>query len=270
MSQMDSLIFKNLFSNPLNESLIKIFKKFKELFQECTYKEPKFKECKDCKNTITFFKNCIVVSVFFICTCIISRNNLIKGSFTFNFLFVFFAYFIHYITHKYKNFPTILHHYHHSTNNYFSHFVQISAELTVIIWFYPIYYFTGTRFFDIWQVIYYLLMYSSVHNINYGYFHVNNFHELHHDDPMTNMGPDFCDTLYGTKHERHPQIENALHHIPNAIICTTIVLFLQFICLNKRCEEFLKKAFIYFEFSVTFICVLSAAYIYYYIPDVLK
>lgn len=267
---MDSNFFKSLLNKPLKESFHKIFSIFKELFQECTYKESEFKECKECQNKIAFFKNCVVVSVFYICTCIISRKNLIKGSFTFNFLFLFFAYFIHYITHKYKCFPTILHHYHHHSNCFFSHFVQISAELTIIIWFYPIYYFSGTTFFDIWQVVYYLLMYSSIHNINYGYLHVNNFHELHHDDPMTNMGPEFCDAFYGTKHEKHPDTEHALHHIPNAIINAIIVLGLQYICLNKTYEEFLKNAFICFEFSFTFICILSSIYIYYCFPDVLK
>jgi hypothetical protein len=87
---------------------------------------------------------------------------------------------------------------------------------------------------------------------------------------MTNMGPEFCDAFYGTKHEKHPDTEHTLHHIPNAIINAIIVLGLQYICLNKTYEELFKKVFICFEFSFTFICVLSSVYIYYYFPDVLK
>jgi hypothetical protein len=243
--------------------------KLKELFKDCKCIESEFK-CPKCKNNITFIKNIIVSIISFICICLISRNNIIKGLTTFYFFFVIFAYFIHYFTHNHKSITTILHHYHHFTDNWFSHFIQISAELTIIIYFFPIYYFTDTKYFDIWVVIYYLLLYSSIHNINYGYLRVNNFHELHHKNPLTNHGPDFCDIFFGTKNELFPDTEDVSHYIPNLIIGAVIILILQFICLNKTYEEYLKKTFIYFEFSFTLICVISSIYIYHYYPDVLK
>ena len=43
------------------------------------------------------------------------------------------------------------------------------------------------------------IFYTTVHNINYSIFHVNNIHEKHHNDVMYNYGPDIMDILMGTK-----------------------------------------------------------------------
>jgi hypothetical protein len=214
------------------------------LLKKCKQLKKQFKEPKKYQKKITFLINCIVFIITFICICIVSRNNIIKGLSTFYFFVFIFAYFIHYFAHKYKCFFSLSHHYHHQYDNLFSHVIQISGELTNIIYLYPIYYFTDTKYFDIWAIIYYLIIYSSIHNINYGYFHVNNFHKLHHENQLTNYGPDFCDIFFGTKNKLEPDTENISHYIPNVIISLFIVLVLQFICLNKKYEEYLKTTFI--------------------------
>lgn len=257
------------FKESFNESINAFYNAFfNASFNECECKE--FKECKECKNVITRLTNRIVFIITFICICIISRNNRIKGFITFYFFLFIFAYFIHYFAHKYKCLFSISHHYHHYIDNTFSHFFQLSGELTNIMYLYPIYYFTNTTYFDAWALFYYLVIYSSIHNINYGYFHVNNFHELHHENPLTNLGPDLCDIFFGTKNKFDPDAENISHYIPNIIICAIVVLFLQFICLNKTYEKYLKNAFIYGELFLSLICFILSVYIYYHYPEVLK
>jgi hypothetical protein len=241
------------------------------LLKKCKQLKKQFKEPKEYQKKITLLKNLIVSIIYFICYCIVSRDNLIKGLIIFYLNYLFIAYINHYVFHKYKCIFTIIHHYHHSFYNFFSIFLQIALECVVYIGGYiPAYYFTDTKYFDVWAVIHNLLVYTTVHNINYGYFHVNNFHKLHHENQLTNYGPDFCDILFGTKNQSAPEIENITYYIPNTIIVTIIILFLQYICLNKKYEEFLKNTLINIEILLILICVISSIYLYYYYPDVLK
>ena len=61
---------------------------------------------------------------------IISYPNILLGVITF-FVFIFIAYFYHVVTHVHKNIFSIVHHYHHENDNFFSHFIQIMLELTI-------------------------------------------------------------------------------------------------------------------------------------------
>ena len=158
--------------------------------------------------------------------------------------------------------------YHHHYNTFFANFIEVSHELCSFLILYPVYHFTGTKYFDTWAVIFYFIMYTSIHNINYGYLKVNNFHKLHHENPLTNYGPDLCDIFFKTKNEKEPDMEDITHYIPNVVISAIIVVVLQIICLNKTYHEFLKKVFIWFEVSLVMICFFSGIYIYYYHPNV--
>ena len=230
--------------------------------------EKSFKECKGCQQILTFIKNTIAATVYFVCICIISRNNIVKGLTTFYFFVCIFGYAAHYFIHKYKCFYTICHHYHHYYTTFFACFIEVAHELCSFLILYPVYHFTGTKYFDIWAIVYYFLMYTTIHNINYGYLRVNNFHRLHHENPLTNYGPDYCDIFFNTKNQKEPEMEDTLHYIPNAVISAVIVLGLQYICLNKSYEDFFKKVFIWFEVSLLVICILSGIYIYIYHPDI--
>jgi hypothetical protein len=218
-------------------------------------------------NNITIYnaivKNYVVWTVIFVCILIISRENCLIGLLTFCTLFVS-VYFVHMFSHDRLNIFNVLHHYHHYNNNFFSHFIQISVELNVPIIFFPVYYFYNTVFFDVWIIMFTSILYSTIHNINYGYLRVNKVHSLHHENIFTNIGPDICDVLFGTKSEENTEVEDISHYIPNAIIITIIILFLQFICLNKTYQNILINASIIFILLLTIINTISSGYIYWY------
>ena len=189
------------------------------------------------KSIIKNYKSwiCMLVAIYFV-----SKPNLIEGYFTFG-VMLLFSYYIHKETHAVRNFLTIAHHYHHEHNNFISNFVQILLEfqagcgLNMLL-----YYLFDGKFFNTWAMMLSYLFYSSVHNINYSIYHVNHVHELHHRHQDTNMGPDICDIIFGTKNENMPAneyIENTDHYIFNIIIGAIIVLIIQNLYSNDNYME---------------------------------
>ena len=172
---------------------------------------------------------CIIIAIV-----VISHQNIPLGAFTFLLLMVA-AYLTHRSAHdykyifNYKNIFTTIHHYHHENNNFFSHFSQMLLELTFPVIFVPLYYFYGTTFVDPWVVLLFVLFYSSVHNVNYAIFRVNNVHNLHHRHIHTNIGPDVCDIFFNSKHQSNTEVENTNHYIPNIILGTIVVLAVKYL-----------------------------------------
>jgi hypothetical protein len=205
------------------------------------------------KNSIC--KNFLSWSTTIIAVFLISSKNPINGFITF-FLILFLIYFSHYSSHKKLNVLTALHHYHHTHNNFFSHFIQYLIELNFPILFLPIYYIFGTTFFDPWIVFFSAMFYSTVHNINYGLLRVNNVHSLHHKNVFTNIGPDICDIVFGTKNKQNKDVEITHHYIPNIVLITILILILQKVCDNEKHAEiifsFVRKCLIS-TFGILFI-----------------
>jgi hypothetical protein len=105
----------------------------------------------------------------------------------------FFSYFAHYCSHLFRNIFTIVHHYHHETDNkWLGDFLQINIEFLAGL--------SMMFLFDPFSVLFFFFLYTSIHNINYGVFHVNDVHERHHKYILTNIGPDICDILFDTKY----------------------------------------------------------------------
>lgn len=169
---------------------------------------------------------------------IISYPNILLGITTFLF-FMFISYFYHVITHVHKNIFSIVHHYHHEHHNNFSHFIQVVLELTIPYPFVMMSYLYNINIFNPWIIVYFMLFYCSVHNINYSIFKVNNVHSLHHKEVNVNFGPDICDVLFGTKHASEDCVETTHHYIPNILIITGIVLILKYICKTEWVKDFL-------------------------------
>ena len=115
-----------------------------------------------------------------------------------------------------------------------SQFTQILVELVCLSVFIPIFYVHKNFFLDPWILIFFTLFYSSIHNINYGYFKVNNVHKLHHECIETNIGPDICDIFFGTKNPSESCVENTDHYIPNIFFSSMIVLLLQYLWKNDN------------------------------------
>ena len=87
------------------------------------------------------------------------------------------------------------------------------------------YYYYDTIFLDEWTLMFSTIFYSTIHNINYGYFRVNDVHSLHHKFPFTNVGPDLCDIMLNTKNKLNTTVENTNHYIPNIIIITILLWY---------------------------------------------
>ena len=167
---------------------------------------------------------------------IISYPNILLGITTF-FFFMFIAYFYHVVTHVHKNIFSIVHHYHHENDNLFSHFIQVVLELSIPYPFVMFSYLSDIPIFNPWIILYFMLFYCSVHNINYSIFKVNSVHRLHHKEVNVNFGPDICDVLFGTKHSSEDCVENTKHYIPNILIITGIVMILKYLCNTEWVKD---------------------------------
>lgn len=184
---------------------------------------------KDITITNSIKTNYLSWIILFICIFIVSFPYFGIGIFTF-FVMILCFYFGHLLTHQTNNIFTIIHQYHHLHNNFFSHFSQIILELSIPVVLVPFYYLYGNVFFDVWTVALFIFYYSTIHNYNYGYKKVNDVHYKHHLNVYTNIGPDICDTIFGTKNDTDDNVENTNHYIPNIIIGTIIISFIKYFC----------------------------------------
>ena len=193
---------------------------------------------------------------------IISYPNIFLGVLTFV-VFIFIAYFFHVVAHVHKNIFSIVHHYHHENDNFFSHFIQILLELSIPYPFVMVSYFFGVKILDPWIILYFMLFYCSVHNVNYSIFKVNGVHRLHHTEVNLNFGPDVCDVMFGTKHTSEDCVENTNHYIPNIIIITFIVLILKYVCRTEWVKDSLLVGLITLLSSGILILFFSSIILWY-------
>jgi hypothetical protein len=194
----------------------------------------------------------------------ISKENPLLGYLTF-FVAIYSAYVGHVYLHYEDNIFTALHRYHHKNDNYFSHYSQVVLEINCSSICYIFYKLTGELLGDPWTLFFALFFYSTVHNINYGIFKVNDVHRLHHKDVYSNIGPDIFDVLFNTKHPTETCVENTNHYIPNIIIGAAITLTAKYLYNNN--EEVRKWTptilFIFFTITLTF-AGLSSIYVYFF------
>jgi len=258
-------------NNKIKKKIINYKNNYKKISKNIVNKEL-FSDIKSNKN-ITIIKsinqNYLSWIIIIICLYIISPNNIFKGIITF-ILFLLFVYTAHYFTHINSNIFTLLHKYHHRYNNFYSIFIQILLELTVPVILLPFYFLYNTIFFDIWIIIFSVLFYSTVHNINYGYFHINNVHLLHHKYVTTNIGPDICDIIFGTKNIKNINVENTNHYIPNVILITIFILLLKYLCKNDNIRIFLINIIILFLLLSFIFLIISTIYLYIYNKELLE
>jgi hypothetical protein len=205
-------------------------KKIKKL--EIKKLEKRIKRLEEITVAKSVIKNFWAWVAIFVAIYYITTNSYSNGILTFFILF-FLSYFVHLESHKHTHLFTKPHQYHHEHNNFFSHFIQYVIELGMPSLFIFIYAVCGTIFLDKWVILFVSLLYSTVHNINYSYFKVNNVHKLHHEHVMTNIGPDLCDIIFGTTHPDNEEVEDTNHYIPNVILITILILWLKRMCLHE-------------------------------------
>jgi len=174
--------------------------------------------------------NLLTWIIIFICITIISYPNIINGYFTFIILMLM-AYFVHLLSHKYCNFFTKIHKYHHEHNDYFSYISQIFIELFFGLFFLNLH---SLILFEPSIIILFTLFYTTIHNINYGLLRVNDVHYLHHKNMFTNIGPDICDVIFNTKNNKNLYVEDISHYIPNIILITILILIFKYFFYNFK------------------------------------
>jgi hypothetical protein len=136
-------------------------------------------------------------------------------------------------------------------------------ELSIPYPFVMLSYFFGINILDPWVIIYFMLFYCSVHNINYSIFKVNGVHRLHHTEVNLNFGPDICDVMFGTKHSSEDCVENTNHYIPNIIIITGVVFILKYVCRTEWVKESLLVSLITLLSSGIILLFVSSIILWY-------
>lgn len=193
---------------------------------------------------------------------IISRSsNLAFGYYSY-FAIMLLAYSLHASTHDYNNILTSTHTYHHKHHNLFSHIIQVCLEIACAGSVLLIYNFTGYTLFDPWITIFSNIFYTTVHNINYAIFKVNNVHSLHHVYEHTNMGPDIFDVMFGTKNKHDKSVENTKHYIPNIIVALTTVMILKYFWNKEENRSWMYKFATLFVYLVMAIVAVSSVVIW--------
>jgi hypothetical protein len=228
--------------------------------KECFENEKKQKRLKNLTVSNFFNTNYLYFIVALTCLYFIS-NNFIYGILTFISTHLLY-YYAHLSAHQHDNFFTKIHEYHHSHTNLLSHISQVLIELFLLsILFMPSYFGCDiTKSLEIYVLLFASLLYTTVHNINYGCFRVNNVHSIHHMRNITNYGPDLCDIIFDSKDRLNDDVENITHYIPNMIILTILLIFV-------KNEKFIKLSTVknigyYFIFLNMICCFIFSLYLY--------
>lgn len=191
--------------------------------------------------------------LLFVVLIILSKKNYITCFITF-FILMLLSYFTHYFYHCEIFYPmNVIHIYHHENNNFFSHFIQLILEFGTSCFILCIHYLFGIPIFlNEWIIIFFYIFYTTIHNVNYGFFHINNIHELHHKMLNKNFGPDICDIIFHTKHDIQNDIENIDHYIINIVVVFIFIYYLKILCEKEENKKIFRKIFIgtYLFFSI--------------------
>lgn len=184
----------------------------------------------------------------------------------------FYIYLVCYLGHRllheellYYNIFSISHVFHHSNHSLIAYILNYIMEFlfildNIVLRF--IYNIFGMDIYYInkWIIIFLWIIYTTVHNINYGYFKVNEYHLKHHDEPLSNIGPDIFDYLFSTKNKDTSNHENIDHYIPNIIGAFSIVYLLKSFYLQNSFNQTLLFylfiiLFIVFNLFLTIACI---------------
>jgi predicted PurR-regulated permease PerM len=153
---------------------------------------------------------------------------------------------------------SIAHSYHHDNPNLFGNILNGITEYlglmsNIVIKYIFSQFGINLFFINEWLILYLYFIYTTVHNYNYGYLKINNYHTKHHHDYRTNIGPDIFDYLFNSKNKETLEMECVDHYIPN-IICSFIIIYI----LKYINENFNKKSIPnLFTFSFIFLYIMS-------------
>ena len=159
---------------------------------------------------------------------------------------MFYSYFIHILFHKIPHKYNLHLKYHHNSEQNSTKIGKIVSfiiefllvDVGVFFLLYLLQKLVNYELFPPILILYYGIIYVTVHNINYSILHIGN-HTKHHfgqrgnaslnlfegDNELltTNYGPDTIDHLLGTNHDN--VVENMFHNIPNILFAFLISLY---------------------------------------------
>ena len=173
--------------------------------------------------------------LYLICSTIICDGSILLGlvSFLYTYLACYAGHYLMHLDFFYCNIYSLCHCHHHVNSELTGYLMNCITEfLTLannIVLKYVLNQFELVNLFSInpWMVFFLYFIYTTVHNINYGIFHVNDYHVIHHAEPITNIGPDFYDLIFGTKNKETFTNEYIDHFIPNICFAFICVLLLK-------------------------------------------
>jgi sterol desaturase/sphingolipid hydroxylase (fatty acid hydroxylase superfamily) len=135
-------------------------------------------------------------------------------------LLSYYSYFIHVLIHKIPkecNPHTLFHH----SKNVNDFWVNLIIETMINVLFFVMFYcakvLLNLKFIPNILIVYYGLIYVSVHVINYSIFHLGENHRSHHLDQTQkcNFGPDTFDHLLNSN--CNSNYESLMHMLPNIL-----------------------------------------------------
>ena len=116
---------------------------------------------------------------------------------------------------------------HHSHEKVMPRLLELTIEtLHNIVWFFLLYLLqelTGLHLVANTIIVMAMLVYSTVHVINYTMFGSEK-HRAQHLNPDVNYGPDFLDHVFGSNSDE--EFEDMSHFIPNSILSTLAIRYL--------------------------------------------
>lgn len=178
----------------------------------------------------------IPIFIVIVCSLILTHKTIspLRAATSIGILF-YFSYFVHIFFH---NLPDIFnihincHHDVESNKNIINRYINLFIEVATNVMFFVIFYFIqmalNIDFVPNIIIVYYAIIYISVHIVNYSLLHLAKSHVIHHQTTgqkkTCNYGPDYADHVFGTNYD--DTFENYDHIIPNAIISFFITYYL--------------------------------------------
>jgi hypothetical protein len=179
------------------------------------------------KLPILFYNQLIPNSIVLILAIYLTMNKYspLHAALSIGILF-FYSYFIHMLFHLLPSVINVHMIFHHiKTDNVVKKYINLFIETFVNIGFFIIFYLLQKllhfEYVPTILILFYGLLYTSVHIINYSIFHTSEKHVTHHitsDKPSSakNYGPDFIDHVFGTNSDE--EFKNYNHILPNILI----------------------------------------------------
>ena len=191
-----------------------------------------------------------------------------KNTFVTIWVMYLYFYIFHYVSHCDVFYPfNCIHSYHHSVSNILSDVSEIALEFHSFTMFMVIkliadIYFDYKININNYHILFFTFSYIFVHAINYSMFHVNHVHEYHHENTQKNLGPDFLDILFETKHDPEHSLEDTTHYVYAIVLSfclTSMIKCVESTISDKIC---LTNVLLISYFALTIIMYILTSYLF--------